>query len=100
MKVNIEATNFNVDNKLISFINEKLKKLDLFYYKIVFIDVFLKVQKTSEKENKVIEVRLSLPGEKIMLKKESKTFEEGISESVKALIRKVKQRKEKQRSFS
>jgi len=100
MKINVEATNFEVDRKLISFVSNKLTKLELFYDRIVRADVFLKVQKTSKKENKNVEVLLSLPGEKIMIKKETKTFEEGVDECVKALERKVKRRKEKERAFS
>jgi len=100
MKVNVEATNFEADKKLVDFILRKINKLDLFYDSIVKSDVYLKVQKTSKKENKITEVLLSLPGEKIMIKKESKTFEEGINECVNALERKVKKRNKKERTFS
>jgi putative sigma-54 modulation protein len=100
MKVNVQTPNFVSDEKLIDFITKKLLKLELFYDRIVFADVFLKVQKTSEKENKVVEILLSIPRDDVIVKKEAKTFEEGIDECIKALERQLKKRKQKQRSYS
>ena len=53
MKVNVHAVNFNVDKKLVDFVEERIIKLEKFYDKIVSYDVFLKVEKTSDKENKM-----------------------------------------------
>jgi len=100
MKVNVETPNFAADIKLINFIEKKLTKLEQFYDRIIFADVFLKVQKTSDKENKVVEILLSIPGDDLMIKKESKTFEEGTDECVRSLERQLKKRKQKQRAFS
>ncbi len=100
MKVNIQTTNFVADQKLIDFITNRLLKLEMFYDRIIFADVFLKVQKTSEKENKLVDVLLSVPGDELIVKKESKSFEEGTDECVKALERQLKRRKQKQRTFS
>ena len=38
MKVNVQAVNFNVDRKLVDFINTRLEKLQQYYDKIVGID--------------------------------------------------------------
>ena len=100
MKVNVQTPNFVADQKLIDFITNKLLKLEMFFDKIIFADVFLKVQKTSEKENKVVEILISIPGDELIAKKETKTFEEGTDDCVKALERKLKKIKEKQRTFS
>ncbi len=99
MKVNVETPNFVADVKLIDFIEKRLSKLELFYDKIIFADVFLKVQKTSEKENKTVEILLSIPGGDLIIKKEAKTFEEGTDDCVRSLERQLKKRKEKQRAF-
>jgi putative sigma-54 modulation protein len=53
MKVNIQAVNFNIDKKLVNFIEEQVVKLEKYYDKIISADVFLKVEQTSEKENKL-----------------------------------------------
>ena len=47
MKVDIQAVNFNVDRKLVDFINRKTERLDKFYDKIVGVEVYLKVENTS-----------------------------------------------------
>ena len=61
MKVNVQSVNFNADQKLIGFIQKKMDKLENFYSKVIFADVYLKVQKTSDKENKITEILLSIP---------------------------------------
>ena len=100
MKVNVQTPNFVADEKLIEFITKKLLRLEQFCDQIIFADVFLKVQKTSEKKNKIVEILLSLPGDDAIVKKEAKTFEEGTDECIKALERKLIKRKQKQRSYS
>ncbi|PVW16320.1 ribosome hibernation-promoting factor, HPF/YfiA family [Marixanthomonas spongiae] len=100
MKVNVQTPNFVADAKLIDFIEKKLSKLEQFYDRIIYADVFLKVQKTSDKENKNVEILLSIPGDDLIAKKEAKSFEEGTDECVHALQRQLKKRKQKQRAFS
>lgn len=97
MKVHVQSVNFKADASLVEFVEEKLNKLDKYYDKIIDVDVFLKVQHTSEKENKIIEIKVNVPGDDLMDKKEAKTFEEGISTSVDSLKRRLRKRKEKMR---
>jgi putative sigma-54 modulation protein len=99
MKVNVQTPNFAAKDELLVFVEKRLSKLEQFYDKIVFADVFLKVNKTSEKENKSVEVLLSIPGDDIMVKKEAKTFEEAIDDVVKTLERQLKKRKQKQKAY-
>jgi putative sigma-54 modulation protein len=98
MKVNIHAVNFTVDGKLVDFIQERMDKLEKFYDKIVTSDVFLKVEKTSEKENKIVEVKIHVPGDDFMVKKQCKTFEEAVEMSAESLERVLVKRKEKIRT--
>ncbi len=99
MRVNMQTPNFAAKDELLVFVEKRLSKLEQFYDKIVFADVFLKVQKTSEKENKIVEVLLSIPGDDLMVKKEAKTFEEATDEVVKTLERQLKKRKQKQKVY-
>ncbi len=98
MKVNIHAVNFTVDGKLVDFIQERMDKLEKFYDKIVTSDVFLKVEKTSEKENKIVEIKIHVPGDDFMVKKQCKTFEEAVEISAESLERVLVKRKEKTRT--
>ncbi|SFU63064.1 putative sigma-54 modulation protein [Pustulibacterium marinum] len=97
MKVNMQSVNFNVDGKLVDFIQKKLDKLEHFYDKVICADVYLKVQNTSQKENKIIEVKVAVPGDEFMVKKQCKTFEEGIDAAASSLERVLVKRKEKVR---
>jgi putative sigma-54 modulation protein len=98
MKILIEAVNFNMDKGLKSYIEKKLSGLEKFYDRIIEVEVYLKVQKTSDKENKISEIRVFIPGEDVVVKKTAKTFEEGVSVGVESLKRSLKKVKEKQRS--
>lgn|SRR5690606_1276653 len=99
MKVNVQTPNFAAKDHLLIFVEKKLSKLEQFYDRIIFADVFLKVLQTSEKENKSVEILLSIPGDDIMVKKEGKTFEEAIDENIKTLERQLKKKKEKQKVY-
>ncbi|GAA3785764.1 ribosome-associated translation inhibitor RaiA [Corallibacter vietnamensis] len=99
MKVNTQSVNFVADKKLIDFIQKKMDKLDLFYDKVIQSDVYLKVENTSDKENKIFEARVSVPGDSFVVKKQCKSFEEGTDAAVASLERQLKKRKEKLRSY-
>jgi putative sigma-54 modulation protein len=99
MKVNVQTPHFKADKKLIDFTNRKLSKLEVFFARIIRANVYLRLQKSKEKQNKIVEILLSIPGGELIAKKESKTFEEGIDECLTALERKLKKKKEKQLSF-
>jgi len=98
MKVNTQSVNFNADQKLIDFIQKRMDKLDLFYDKVIQSDVYLKVENTSGKENKIFEAKVTVPGDSFVVKKQCKTFEEGADMAASSLERQLKKRKEKLRS--
>ncbi len=99
MKVNIQSVNFNADKKLINFIQSRLEKLDKFYDKVIDADVYLKLDNTNGKENKIFEVRLNVPGNSFVVKKQSKSFEEGTDLAIGSLERQLKKRKQKIRTY-
>ena len=98
MKVSVQSVNFNADKGLIEFIEKKVNSLEKYYDKIVDSEVYLKVQKTSEKENKFVDVKLNIPGNDLVVKKQCKTFEEGITLVVDSMKRQLTKKKEKVRA--
>lgn len=98
MKVNTQSVNFNADQKLMDFVQKRMDKLDMFYDKVIQADVFLKLENTSDKENKIFEARVSVPGDSFVVKKQCKSFEEGADSAVSSLERQLKKRKEKLRA--
>ncbi|MFQ3296094.1 MAG: putative sigma-54 modulation protein [Polaribacter sp.] len=97
MKVFTQSVNFNADNELIELVETKVSTLIKFHDKIVNAEVFLKVQNTSDKENKITEIKINIPGSELIVKRETKTFEEGVNAAVDNLKRQLKRSKEKQR---
>ena len=100
MKVNTQSVNFNADVKLIDFIEKRLDKLDLFYDKIISSDVYLKLENTSSKENKTVEIKILVPKDKFVVKKQCKTFEEAVDSACSSLERKLVKKKKKPRVYS
>ncbi len=98
MKVSVQSVNFNIDSDLVKYAEKKINILEKFHDQILGAELFLKVQKSSEKENKITEMKIILPGNDILVKKQSKTFEEGINMSVDSLKRQLVKRKEKLRA--
>ncbi|ATA88645.1 MULTISPECIES: ribosome hibernation-promoting factor, HPF/YfiA family [Capnocytophaga] len=95
MKVYVHPVDFTVDQKLVDFIQKKMDKLDHFYDRIIEADVHLKLENTSSKENKIVEIKVHVPGESLVVKKQFKTFEEGVDSSITPLERMLLKYKEK-----
>jgi len=100
MKVNIHAVNFNIDRKLVDFVDERMSRLEKYYDKVVSSDAFLKLDNTSEKENKIVELKVLVPGDDFVVKKQSKSFEEAADLAIESLERLLVKRKEKLRAHS
>lgn len=95
MKVSVQSVNFNISRDLVEYIEKKINNLEKFHDHILGAEIFLKVQSTSEKENKTVEVKMSLPGNDIVAKKNSKTFEDAISQAADSIRKQLLKRKEK-----
>ncbi len=98
MKVNVHAVNFAVDAKLVDFAQERMGKLEKYYDKIISSDIYLKVEKTSDKENKIAEIKIHVPGDDFIVEKQCKTFEAAIELAAESLERSLLKRKEKLRT--
>ena len=91
----MSAQQFTADQKLLNFIQKKADKLDLFFDKIIDGEVFLRVNKDEAQENKIIEMKLNVPGTTLFVKEKSKSFEAAADSAVEALRRQLKKHKGK-----
>ena len=55
MEVNTQAVNFNAKPQLLEFIQRRMNKLEQFYDKVIQTDVYLKVENTNNKSNKIFD---------------------------------------------
>lgn len=96
MKVKVSAIHFTADQKLIDFATKKVAKLDTFFEGIISAEVILKVDKPEVADNKIAEVKLSIPNsDYLFAKKRADSFEEAIDLAIEALRRQLKKFKEK-----
>ncbi|MDB4089079.1 ribosome-associated translation inhibitor RaiA [Flavobacteriales bacterium] len=94
MDIKVQSIHFDADKKLVDFVEERVTKLSHYYDKIIGGDVFLKLE-SSDKENKVAEIKIKLPGKDLFAKKQCKSFEEATDEAVEALRRQINKHKSK-----
>jgi len=97
MNIQIHSVRFDADKKLIDFVHQKLEKLTQFDEDIVNAEVYLRLDKDQERENKISEIQLDLPGGPLFAKKQSKTFEEATDEAIDALKKQITKHKQKKR---
>lgn len=95
MDIQIQAIHFDADNKLMVFIEEKVERLSQYFDNIIGAEVKLKVEKAGSHENKVIEIKIAIPGKDLFASKQCNSFEESADEAVEALRRQIKKHKEK-----
>jgi putative sigma-54 modulation protein len=95
MKLQMHSIHFDADHKLIDFIQKKADKLDTFYDRIIDGEVFLRIDKNEKNENKIVEIKMNVPGKTLFAKQKSDSFEAAADEAVEALRRQIKKFKEK-----
>jgi len=95
MKLQMHSIHFDADRKLIDFIQRKADKLDTFYDQIIDGEVFMRIDKNDNKANKIVEIKLNVPGKQFFAKNQSDSFEAAADEAVEGLRRQIKKYKEK-----
>jgi len=98
MEIKIQSLRFDADKKLLDFINAKVGKLTQVTDNIIEAEVILKLEKSEENENKVVEITLNIPKMiGIFAKRNEKTFEEAVDNVCEALKSQLKRERGKQR---
>mgnify|MGYP006177737889 CR=1 FL=1 len=95
MKLQMHSIHFDADRKLTDFIQRKADKLDTFYDRIIDGEVFMRLDKNEKNANKIIEIKLNVPGKQLFAKNQSDSFEGAADEAVEGLRRQIKKFKEK-----
>lgn len=92
MKWDIQAVNFTMKPELTDYCKDKIEGLSKYYSKIVGAEVYLKLGQAAE-NNKVVEIKLNIPGNDLFAESSSPKFEGSINDAVdklKAQLRKLK----------
>lgn len=99
MNIKITALHFKADQKLESFISERMDKLTKIHDGIIGTEVTLKLENTEKPENKTVEMRAKIRGNDAIASKTAKTFEEATDGVVDALKKQLKKVKDKERGL-
>jgi len=96
MNIQLNTVHFTADQKLIDFVNKKVPKLETYFDGIISAEVILKVVKPETANNKVAELKLSIPGtDYLFAEKQADSFEEAIDLAIDAIHRQLSKYKEK-----
>jgi len=97
MNIRIESLHFDADQKLLTYIEDKINHLLKFNHQILMVDVILKMESHSVVKDKIAEIKINIPGATIFSKESTKAFETSVDEaieSVRAQLLKHKERKQ------
>ena len=102
MRLQINAVHFTADRSLLDFIQAKFNKLDTFHDRIISGEVFLRLDgaDTHKVKQKIVEIRLSIPGKELFVKESDKTFENATDRVLDVLKDKLVRCKQKRNDFS
>lgn len=98
MTIDFQSINYQANLKLIAFAKKRIAKLEQFYDRIVSVEVYTKVENTSDRNNKQVELKVKVPGDHFMIKKMCRSFEEAVDLTAASAERILKRHKEKTRS--
>lgn len=95
MKLQIHSIRFDADAKLLDFVQKKADKLGTFFERIIDGEVMLRLDNDTQNENKIVEIKLNIPGYQLFAKEKSKSFEAATDIAVEALRKQLTKYKEK-----
>ena len=99
MDIQIQTIHFDADEKLLDFTKKKIGKLTQYFDHIVSADVYFKLENNhTDVKDKIVELKLNIPGNTLYISETHKTFEEGVDQAVEGMSRQLKKYKEKLKS--
>ena len=99
MTINIQSLHFDADRKLLNFVSDKVGKLSTFHDGIISSEVMLRLDKSSNADNKITEVKVLSKGNEFFAKKQCLSFEEATDLVCEALKTQLKKHKDKSLSL-
>ncbi|MCF6241000.1 MAG: ribosome-associated translation inhibitor RaiA [Bacteroidales bacterium] len=97
MDITIHSIHFTADKKLEELISNKINKLKQFDKRIISANVYLRLAKSQDLENKITEIKLEIPGTELFAKRQTNSFEKSTDSVIEALRKQLQKFKEKQK---
>ncbi|HMR18357.1 MAG TPA: ribosome-associated translation inhibitor RaiA [Sphingobacterium sp.] len=98
MNITVQSIKFDADQKLVDFIKKKTSKLEQYLDNIIEGVCYLRLENVEDEANKVVELKLNIPGNQLFAKAQAKSFEEATDIAVESLRRQINKHKTKTRT--
>ncbi|PRD56214.1 ribosome hibernation-promoting factor, HPF/YfiA family [Sphingobacterium gobiense] len=98
MNITVQSIKFDADQKLVEFIKRKTVKLEQFLDNIIESVCYLRLENVDDEANKVVELKMNIPGNQLFAKAQAKSFEEATDLVVESLRRQINKHKTKTRT--
>ena len=92
MEIKLKAMKFDVDTRLVAFVEKKVSRLEKFFEPEA---QKAEVQLDDVKEGKKAKIQIHVPGDELIIERVADTFENAITECVDAMKEKLTRAKEK-----
>lgn len=99
MHIVINAPGLHINERLETPIEKKFQQLQKFYDRIVKCTVLLKVDPDGVRNNRKVEVKLSVPGKILFASEHTETFDNAIQQVYDVILRQLNRYKEATRDF-
>lgn len=96
MKLQIRSVHFTADQSLLDFVQKKIDKLDTFFDRIVSGEVVMRVLNSETTDNKLLELKLFVPGATLFCSEEANSFETATDRAVDDMKKQLLRYKDKQ----
>ncbi len=98
LNINFETPHFTADKSLLDHITNKLAKAENYFDNIQSIDVYLKLENSGQVKDKLIDLKLRVPGKTLLASGADKSFEAAYDQAASALKRQILKYKERLRA--
>ena len=85
MNTRISARHFAADQKLKAYIEKKIATLSKFFSRISNVEVNLELENSGQVKDKIVEIRVAVPGKLIVYRDSAKKFEPAFDKSLKGM---------------
>lgn len=98
MNITVQSIKFDADQKLVDFIKKRTGKLEQYLDNIIEGVCYLRLENVEDEANKLVELKLNIPGSQLFAKAQAKSFEEATDVAVESLRRQINKYKTKNRT--
>ena len=98
MKWDIQTVGFKAKADLLDTTKERVMGLEKYFTPIIGAEVYLRLIYDEHKENKIVELKLNIPGEDVYADHKSDNFEHSLLESIEKVKKQLLKKKELERA--